>query len=365
MIPFLDLKKINSKYNNEIFEAVKKVIENGWYINGQECKQFEIEFSKFCGTRHAIGVGNGLDALSLIFKTYRELGELREKDEVIVPANTFIASILSITENKLVPILVEPCENNFLIDTQKIEKFITKKTKAIMAVHLYGQTCNMDQIKELSIKYNLKIIEDSAQSHGAYFGNKKSGALGDCSGFSFYPGKNLGAIGDGGAVTTNDSDFAEILKNIANYGSNIKYKHDFKGVNSRLDEIQAAILRIKLNYLDFEIEKRRKIAEFYLENIKNDKIILPKCKIKNHHVWHLFVIRCENRESLIQFLRKKKIESLIHYPIPAHKQEAYNELKKNNLPVTERLSNEILSIPLNPVLTQNEMDYIVSSINEF
>ena len=325
MIPFLDLKALNSQYRAELIEACTKVIDSGWYLQGNECKGFEKEFASYCGTKYAIGVANGLDALILILRAYKELGFMQDGDEVIVPSNTYIASILAISQNNLVPVLVEPDINTYLINPSKIEEKITSKTKAILPVHLYGQTCQMDKINEIAKKYNLKVIEDSAQSHGAYFGDKRSGNLGDASGFSFYPGKNLGALGDGGAVTTNDEEIANTIKALGNYGSHKKYENLYKGLNSRLDEIQAAMLRVKLKYLDNEIEKRREIANYYLENIKNENIILPTVRNENNHVWHLFVIRTKNRDELQKYLLVDGIQTLIHYPIPPHKQNAYKE----------------------------------------
>jgi dTDP-4-amino-4,6-dideoxygalactose transaminase len=365
MTPFLDLKKLNAQYRDELIEACKRVIDSGWYILGKEVEEFEKEFANYCGVKYAICVGNGLDALTLILKAYKELGIISDGDEIIVPANTYIATILSISNNNLVPVLVEPDINTYLIDPKKIEEKITKKTKAIMPVHLYGQTCEMDKINEIAKKYNLKVIEDSAQSHGAYFGNKKSGNLGDASGFSFYPGKNLGALGDGGAVTTNDEKLANIIKALRNYGSYKKYKNLYKGTNSRLDEIQAAMLRVKLKYLDDEINRRRKIAKYYLENIRNDKIVLPKVRDEKSHVWHLFVIRTEKRDRLQKYLFDKGIQTLIHYPIPPHKQMAYKEWNNESYPMTEKIHNEVLSLPISGVQTLDETQKVIEAINEF
>jgi dTDP-4-amino-4,6-dideoxygalactose transaminase len=365
MIPFLDLKKLNTQYRDELIKACTRVIDSGWYILGKEVEEFEKEFANYCGTKYAIGVGNGLDALTLILRAYKELGILSDGDEVIVPANTYIATILAITNNNLTPVLVEPDIDTYLIDPDKIEENITSKTKAIMVVHLYGQTCEMDKINEIAKKYNLKVIEDSAQSHGAYYKDKRSGNLADASGFSFYPGKNLGALGDAGAITTNDDQLAEVLKALRNYGSRKKYENIYKGVNSRLDEIQAAILRVKLKYLDEEIERRRKIARFYLENIKNDNIILPKVREDNNHVWHLFVIRTEKRDKLQKYLLYKGIHTLIHYPIPPHKQIAYKEWNDRSYPITEKISKEVLSLPISSVLTLEEAEKVIEAINEF
>jgi dTDP-4-amino-4,6-dideoxygalactose transaminase len=365
MIPFLDLKKLNAQYRDELIEACTRVIDSGWYILGKEVEEFEKEFANYCGTKYAIGVGNGLDALTLILRAYKELVILSNGDEVIVPANTYIATILAITNNNLTPVLVEPNVDTYLIDPDKIEENITPKTKAIMVVHLYGQTCEMDKINEIAKKYNLKVIEDSAQSHGAYYKDKRSGNLADASGFSFFPGKNLGALADAGAITTNDDQLVEVLKALRNYGSHKKYENIYKGVNSRLDEIQAAILRIKLKYLDEEIERRRKIARFYLENIKNDNIILPKVREDSNHVWHLFVIRTEKRDKLQKYLLDKGIHTLIHYPIPPHKQVAYKEWNNKSYPITEKISKEVLSLPISGILTLEEAEKIVKVVNEF
>jgi dTDP-4-amino-4,6-dideoxygalactose transaminase len=365
MIPFLDLKGLNAQYRTEFIEACERVIDSGWYIEGNECKAFEKEFAQYCGTKYAIGVANGLDALILILRAYKELGVMSEGDEVIVPSNTYIASILAISENGLVPVLVEPNIDTYLIDPTKIEEKITAKTKAILPVHLYGQTCEINKINEIAKKYNLKIIEDSAQSHGAYFNNKRSGSLGDASGFSFYPGKNLGALGDGGIVTTNDKELAESIRTIKNYGSYKKYENVYKGVNSRLDEIQAAILRIKLRYLDNEIKKRRQIANYYLGNIKNGNIVLPILRSEDNHVWHLFVIRTNKRDKLQKYLLNNDIQTLIHYPIPPHKQNAYKEWKNESYPISEQIHNEVLSLPISGVQSLEDTKKIVEVINDF
>lgn len=365
MISFLDLREINREYQKELIDVSKRVIKSGWYINGVETKRFEEEFSKYCGVKYTIGVGNGLDALTLIIRAYREMNIFSEDDEVILPANTYIASALAINENGLKPILVEPNIENYLIDPISIEKKITEKTKAIMVVHLYGESCDMEEIYKIARRYNLKIIEDSAQSHGAYYHNKRCGNLGDASGFSFYPAKNLGALGDGGAVTTNDSELANTIRVLSNYGSSEKYRNLLKGLNSRLDEIQAGFLRVKLKYLDIEIKKRRLVAEYYLKNINNKNIILPTFREVNSHVWHLFVIRCDRRDELQIYLKNRGIETLIHYPIAIHQQEAYRELKMENYPITQRLAKEILSIPISGVQSLENIEKIVGAINEF
>ena len=365
MIPFLDLKNINAKYRDELIEACIKVIDSGWYIQGSECNNFEKEFAQYNGCKFTIGVANGLDALILIMRAYKELNILKNNDEVIVPSNTYIASILAISQNNLVPILVEPDIDTYNIDVNKIEEKITSRTKAIMVVHLYGQAVEMQKVLELAKKYNLKVIEDSAQAHGAYDGMKRVGSIGDASGFSFYPGKNLGALGDGGAVTTDDKNLADTIRAISNYGSHKKYENLYKGINSRLDEIQAAMLRIKLKYLDNEIEKRRNIANYYLNNIKNDKIILPKTKKQNSNVWHLFVIRTKDRDELQKYLLDNEISTLIHYPLAPHKQEAYKEWGNDCYPISERIHKEVLSLPISGVQNLEDTKKIISLINEW
>lgn len=365
MIPFLDLKGLNAHHRAELIEACIRVIDNGWYIHGNECKDFDKEFAEYCGTKYAIGVANGLDALILILRAYKELGIMSDGDEVIVPSNTYIASILAISQNNLVPVLVEPDINTYLIDPSKIEEKITLKTKAILPVHLYGQTCEMDAINVIAKKHNLKVIEDSAQSHGAYYQNKRAGNLGDASGFSFYPGKNLGALGDGGAVTTNDDELENAIRALANYGSHKKYENLYKGVNSRLDEMQAAMLRVKLKYLDDEVDKRREIANYYLENIKNENIILPTVRADDNHVWHLFVIRVSKRDELQKYLLDNGIQTLIHYPIPPHKQEAYKEWNNEHYSISEQIHNEVLSLPISSVQSLKCTEKIAQVINDF
>lgn len=365
MIPFLDLKGLNTQYRAELIEACSRVIDSGWYVQGNECKEFDKEFASYCGTKYAIGVANGLDALILILRAYKELGLMKDGDEVIVPSNTYIASILAISQNNLVPVLVEPDINTYLIDPSKIEEKITSKTKAILPVHLYGQTCEMDKINEIAKKYNLKVIEDSAQSHGAYFQDKRSGNLGDASGFSFYPGKNLGALGDGGAVTTNDEELALAIKALGNYGSHKKYENLYKGINSRLDEIQSAMLRVKLRYLDNEIEKRRNIANYYLQNIKNSNIVLPTVRSGDNHVWHLFVIRTSKRDELQKYLLDNSVQTLIHYPIPPHKQNSYAEWNNDSYPISEQIHEEVLSLPISGVQGLEDTEKIIQVINDF
>lgn len=366
MIKFLDLQKINMLHRQEIEERLLKTFRSGWYLMGDEVKQFEKNLAAYIGCRHAIGVGNGLDALRLILKAYMELGMIQEGDEVIVPANTYIASMLAITDNRLVPVMVEPDLDTYNIDPAKIEEKITAKTKAVMIVHLYGQAFFCDQLKEVAQKHNLKIIEDNAQAIGAHWHGIKTGNLGDAAGFSFYPGKNLGALGDGGAVTTNDDELAKTIKALANYGSEIKYINKYQGLNSRLDELQAAVLDVKLNYLDEENEKRRQVVQYYIDNINNPEIVLPIVpKDPQSHVWHLFVIRTRNRERLKQYMADNDIQIQIHYPIPPHKQEAYKEFAHLSLPITEQIHEEALSLPISPVMTEEEIKKVVEAVNNY
>lgn len=361
MIKFLDLKKINERYREEIDLRIKGVLDSGWYILGGECKAFEENFARYIGAKHCIGCANGLDALNLILRGY----DFKPNDEIIVPANTYIATILAISENNLTPVLVEPDIKTYNIDPDKIEAAITPKTRAIMLVHLYGQAVCMDKIYELAEKYDLKIIEDSAQAHGSEYKGIKCGALGDASGFSFYPGKNLGAMGDGGCVTTNDDELAARIRAIANYGSDYKYHHIFKGVNSRLDEIQAGILDVKLKYLDSDNARRREISKYFRENIKNPEIILPETYDEKAHVWHVFAVRTKNRAKFQNYLEENEIQTNIHYPTPPHKQGAYKEWAARNYPVTEKIHNEIISIPMSPVLEDFEVEKIVEVINGY
>ena len=363
MIPFLDLKKINQQYREELIGAATNVIDSGWYVQGAQVEAFEREFSDYCGVKHCIGVANGLDALILIFRAYKELGRLKEGDEVIVPANTYIASILAITENRLKPVLVEPDEQTYNLDPKLIEQAITPKTKAILAVHLYGQLADMIAINTIAEKHGLLVMEDSAQAHGASYNGIKVGNWGDASGFSFYPGKNLGALGDGGAVTTNDEELATTIRALGNYGSHKKYENLYKGINSRLDEMQAAMLRVKLRYLDEEIEKRKEIAIYYLENITNKNIVLPA--ITTDSVWHLFVIRTVKREELQKYLLDNGIQTLIHYPVPPHKQKAYKGWNNESYPISEQIHNEVLSLPISGIQSLEDIKEIVRVINEF
>lgn len=361
MIKFLDLKKINNRYREEIDSRIKDILDKGWYLQGEENENFTKNFANFCGTKFALGVANGLDALNLIIKAYG----FGNGDEIIVPANTYIATILAISENGCIPILVEPDIKTYNINPDSIEEKITSKTKAIMVVHLYGQAVQMEKIWKIAKKYNLKIIEDSAQAHGAIYQENRTGNLGDASGFSFYPGKNLGCMGDGGAVTTNDEELFNKIKAIANYGSDRKYHHIYKGVNSRLDEIQAAVLDIKLKHLDSDNNKRREISKYYRENIKNSKIILPETYDEKSHVWHIFAVRTQNRDEFQKYLTEKGIQTIIHYPTPPHKQGAYKEWNNLSFPITEEIHNTILSLPISPVMTDSEIEKVVEVVNEF
>lgn len=365
MIKFLDLKEINLKHSVELTNAFTRVLNSGWFIMGEELRRFEQKFANYCGTKHAIGVANGLDALILIIRAYKELGLFEEGDEIIVPSNTYIASILAISANNLKPVLVEPELDTYNLDVNRVEDAITSKTKGILPVHLYGQLCDMEGLKKIALKYNLKVIEDCAQSHGASLNDKKAGNFGDAAGFSFYPGKNLGALGDAGAVTTNDDNLAETIRALLNYGSNVKYRNEFKGINSRLDELQAALLEVKLQTLDQDTARRRFIANKYMLEIRNDKIILPKVSNHQSHVWHLFVVRCNNRDYLQQYLADNGIQTVIHYPIPPHKQNAYIEWNELSFPISEKIHKEVLSLPISNVITDSEVDFIIQIINQY
>jgi dTDP-4-amino-4,6-dideoxygalactose transaminase len=364
LIPFLDLKAINHQYRDELIEACTRVVDSGWYIGGDELKGFEQEFASYCGTKYAIGVANGLDALILTLRAWKEMGRLREGDEVIVPSNTYIASILAISANNLTPILVEPSLSSYNIDPSKIEAAITDKTKAILPVHLYGQLADMPAITDIAERYNLLVLEDSAQAHGASLDEKKAGNWGDAAGFSFYPGKNLGALGDAGAITTNDSELADTLRALRNYGSHEKYKNLFQGVNSRLDDIQAAMLRVKLKHLDTEISHRCKVAHDYLDGIDNPAIILPEQQ-STAHVWHVFVIRCEQRDALQKYLAEQGVQTLIHYPIPPHHQSAYKEWSTHSYPISELIHQQVLSLPIGPVIKDDQVAKVIAACNSF
>ncbi len=400
MIKFLDIKAINDSFEPELSQAIKRVLDSGWYLLGNEVKAFEQEYSAFIGVKHCIGVANGLDALRLILKAYITMGEMKEGDEIIVPANTYIASILAISDNRLVPVLVEPDIYTYNINPRLIEEKITERTKGIMIVHLYGQNAMYPKIKRLVEKYNLKLIEDNAQAAGAYckdkviqnciehtpgytsrllnnsltnnesdpgqnYEIKRTGSLGHAAGHSFYPGKNLGCLGDGGAVTTDDDELATVIRALANYGSTKKYVNDYQGLNSRLDEIQAAILRTKLPRLNTDNQRRREIAQFYLKNIKHPDILLPTLNPELSHVWHLYVIRTTNRDNLQSYLSGNGIQTLIHYPVPPHKQRAYREWNDLSFPVSEQIHSEVLSLPMSPVMPDKEVEQVVDIINKF
>lgn len=365
MVKFLDLQKVTAKYAGEIHEAIGSTVDSGWYLQGKENERFEADYAAYIGTRHAIGCANGLDALIWIFRAYMELGVMKPGDEVIVPANTYIASILALTENNLVPVLVEPRLNTLEIDDDRIEAAITPRTKAIFIVHLYGRCAYTEKIGQLCKKYNLKLVEDNAQAHGCYFDDRRTGAIGDAAGHSFYPGKNLGAFGDAGAVTTNDEMLADCIRALANYGSTQKYVFKYRGRNSRLDEIQAAVLDVKLKYLDEDNEYRKDIAEYYIKNISNPCIILPDTMARPNNVFHLFPVLCAERDNLHDYLEANGVQTIIHYPIPPHKQECYKEWNALSLPITERIARQELSLPISPVMEIEEVKKVVELINRF
>ena len=367
MIPFLDLHKVNARFEDEYHSKFKSFLNSGYYILGSEVKSFETNFSSYCGVNHCVGVANGLDALTLIFKAYIELGKLQQNDEILVPANTYIASILSVINAGLKPVFVEPDEATFNISPSEIEKHITPKVKGILVVHLYGQLADMTRINTIAKNHNLLVVEDAAQAHGAISDSeeKKAGNLSDAAGFSFYPSKNLGALGDAGAVTTNDSELVEKIRILRNYGSSKKYVNDILGINSRLDELQAAFLDIKLKYLDEDNTRRRAIASLYLNGITNEKIQLPYYNNSENHVFHVFVVRVENREEFIAYLERNRIGYLIHYPIPPHKQKALSTYKTLSLPVTESIHQTVVSLPISPVMTNEDVQTIINALNHY
>ena len=362
MIKFLDLKRVNERFRAEMDAAVKRVLDSGWYLLGKEVEAFEQEFAAYCGTKHCVGVANGLDALTLIIKAYG----FGPGDEIIVPANTFIATLLAVSANGCTPVLVEPDWNTRLIDVNRIEAAVTSRTKALMVVHLYGRAVEMEAVWEVATRHGLKVIEDSAQAHGAKCRGKRCGSLGDASGFSFYPGKNLGCLGDGGAVTTNDEELVTKIRAIRNYGSDYKYHHIYKGMNSRLDEIQAAFLRVKLPHLDEDNARRRDVAGRYIHEIVNPRIELPQVPTDPEgHVWHVFAVTCRERDELVKHLESKGIQTNIHYPTPPHLQGAYRELKNQSFPISERMHREIVSLPMSPALSDEEVTKVVEAVNEF
>lgn len=365
VIPFLSLKDITSLHGNEIHEAISRVVDSGWYLQGEAVRNFEEEYAHFIGTQHCVSCANGLDALTLMLRAYIELGRLRKGDEVIVPANTYIATILAITENNLTPILVEPNYETLQINPSLIKAKITERTRAIMLVHLYGRLAYTEEIATLCKKNDLLLFEDNAQAHGCRYNDKRTGSLGDCAAHSFYPGKNLGALGDAGAVTTNDATVAEIIRSLGNYGSSHKYVFPYQGRNSRMDEIQATILSVKLRHLDRDNALRQRIAADYYENINNPNIVLPQRTDNLQNVYHLFPILCEHRDNLQQYLQKAGIQTVIHYPIPPHKQACYKDWNTMQLPITERIAQEELSLPISPTMTTEQVAYVIKVINNY
>lgn len=364
-VPFLDYRLTNQAHFDEYLVAVKRVLESGWYVLGREVESFEKEYAEYCGSPFCVGVANGLDALILVLEGYKALGAIKGGDEVIVPSNTYIASILAVSRAGLVPVPVEPDPHTLNIDPARIESAITSRTRAILPVHLYGQCADMTPIMGLAAKYGLKVVEDSAQAHGATYRGKKAGALGHASGHSFYPGKNLGAIGDAGAVTTDDADLASAIRALRNYGSHKKYHNLYKGYNSRLDELQAAILRVKLTYLDAENASRSQVAQRYLAEIHHPEIAVPTVALYGEPCWHVFTVRCSQRDAFQVHLASRGIQTVIHYPIPPHHQLAYTEWKCLSLPITEQIHREILSLPMSPVMTTDEVDRVIAEVNRF
>jgi dTDP-4-amino-4,6-dideoxygalactose transaminase len=365
MIKFLDLEKVTASHGEEINAATARVVNSGWYLQGKENEAFEANFAKYIGTDHAVGCANGLDALIWILRAYIEMGVMAPGDEVIVPANTYIASILAISENGLVPVLVEPSVDTYQIDPDKIEAAITPRTKAILIVHLYGQCAYTDKIGEICKAHNLKLIEDNAQAHGCKFNGRRTGSLGHAAGHSFYPGKNLGALGDAGAVTTSDPELARIIRAIANYGSTKKYVFEYIGRNSRLDEIQAAVLDVKLKHLDADNARRKEVARMYIDGITNPAIITPKVADWDSHVFHIFPIRTEKRDQLQAYLTENGVQTIIHYPIPPHKQKCYSGWNNRSYPITETIHAQELSLPISPVITDAEVAEVIRLINQW
>ncbi|HTV86709.1 MAG TPA: DegT/DnrJ/EryC1/StrS family aminotransferase [Dyella sp.] len=364
-VAFFSARDVNARYADELKAAAARVIDSGWYVLGEELAAFEREFAAYCGVRHAVGVGNGLDALALILRAYKDLGTLREGDEIIVPGNTFIASFLAVSENRLVPVPVEPDAGSFNLDPNRVEAAIGPRTRAIMAVHLYGQLADMPALRALATRHQLLLIEDAAQAHGASLGGRRAGAFGDAAAFSFFPAKNLGALGDGGAVVTGDPVLAHRIAALRNYGSEVKYQHPFQGINSRLDELQAALLRVKLRHLDEDIARRRHVARRYRDGIGHPHIHLPQAASEERHAWHLFVVRCTRRDALQRHLQRLGVQSQVHYPVPPHRQPAYASLLGVQLPLTERLHEEVLSLPIGPTLREDEVDRVIAACHAF
>ena len=363
MIKYLDLKRINDLHDAELREAVCRVLDSGWYLKGEATRQFETHYAEYIGSSYCVGCGNGLDALTLILRAYIELGVMQEGDEVIVPANTFIASILAITACGLKPVLVDPRLDTLQIDDSLIEQAVTARTRAVMIVHLYGFCAYTERIADICRRHGLKLIEDNAQAHGCTFRDHKTGSLGDAAGHSFYPGKNLGALGDAGAVTTDDQQLAELVRALGNYGSYQKYVHDYQGRNSRIDELQAAMLDVKLKYLDSENHRRQEIASLYINKVKNPLIRLPKTD--SACVWHIFPVFCERRDELQQYLLDNGVETQIHYPTPPHKQKCYQEWAQQSYPITEQIAAQELSLPCHQALQNDEISLVIALLNRF
>jgi len=363
-VPFLDLQKIAAQQREELLAAAARVIDGGWFIHGREHEAFEREFAAYCGTGTCLGVANGLDALTLIFRAYRELGRLRDGDEVIVPANTYIASILAVTENRLTPVLVEPDPHTFNLDPARVAAAITPRTRAILPVHLYGRIADLPALAEIAARHRLLVVEDAAQAHGASLLGRKTGTWGDAAGFSFYPGKNLGALGDGGAVLTADAELAKTVRALRNYGSHVKYQNLYQGPNSRLDEMQAAFLRVRLPRLDAETARRRDVAARYLAGITHPGVALPEVPADPAgHVWHLFVVRVPDREAFVSHLTAQGVQTVIHYPVPPHRQPCYPELHGQGLPITEAIHREVVSLPMSPVMTDDQVAAVIAAVN--
>lgn len=365
MIKYFELQRVSDSFEPELSEAINRVIKSGWYIQGNENAKFESRFAEYCGAKYCVGTGNGMDALTLIFMAYQQLGIMQPGDEVIVPANTCIATIIGVLRAGLKPILCEPCWDTCNINPEKIEECITSRTRAILPVHLYGRCADMDPILAIAHRYHLKVVEDVAQAHGAVYKGKHAGHLGDAAAFSFYPSKNLGALGDGGAVVTDDEEVASLARSLGNYGSSAKYIHPYQGINSRLDELQAAVLSVKLSRLDANNERRRTIARLYIDGIHNSLLTLPQVDEWEQHVFHIFPIFSPVRDRLQAYLTKMGIQTLIHYPIPPHKQGALSEYSSLDLPVTERIHREVLSLPLSPQMSDEEVGQVIAALNRF